>query len=92
MASKIINGGWHKNHDVQIEVGPMEAMESGKRYWAKVVGVMRGVMREQTDTTPSWMDVVGWPGQERWGETEAEAIHNVYDAAKKWIDEQEPSH
>ena len=27
----------------------MEAMESGKRYWAKVVGVMRGVMREQTD-------------------------------------------
>ena len=48
-------------------------------------------MREQTDTTPLWMDVVGWPGQERWGETEDEAIHNVYDAAKKWINEQEQS-
>ena len=65
----------------------MEPMESGKRYWAKVVGVMR----ERTDTKPSWVDVVGWPGQERWGETEAEAIHNVYDDAKKWIDQQEGS-
>lgn len=87
MTHKEIGGGWHKEHDYTLQVGPLETQDAaeGRRYWAAITTVLR----HAPDDKSRGPETHGWPDQRFYGQTEGEALHAADVAVKLWIDGQD---
>ena len=65
---------WYRNHAIEIHSG-----SSRPRCWARVVLILY-------ETPHTWSALEGWPPDEQWGHTAADAVAAATDRAKAWID------
>lgn len=81
--SRDVTGGWYKDHDYTLRVGPVAHADKGRRFGASIVLILH---HGPTAATSGWPEVRGWPEHHFFGDTEGDALHAAGAAAKTWID------